>query len=71
KSARVQLSGKEGSFEYLIVNKNNHIQMRCRLALNKANFDPDEYSTLRDFYAFIVQKESEQIVLKKKVATKP
>ncbi len=71
KSARVQLNEKEGSFEYLIVNKNNHIQMRCRLVLNKANFEPDDYGTLRDFYAFIVQKESEQIVLKKKVATRP
>jgi hypothetical protein len=39
--------------------------MRCRLLTNKANFSPEDYSTLRDFYAFIVQKESEQIVLKK------
>ncbi|RTL52075.1 MAG: DUF3857 domain-containing protein [Sphingobacteriales bacterium] len=71
KSARVKLNEHEGSFEYLIVNKNNHIQMRCRLAMNKANFEPDEYSTLRDFYAFIVQKENEQIVFKKKTGTTP
>jgi hypothetical protein len=25
----------------------------------------DEYSNLRDFYAFVVKKESEQIVFKK------
>jgi hypothetical protein len=72
KSARVQLNANEGSFEYIIVNKNNHIQMRCRLLMNKANFSPEDYATLRDFYAFIVQKESEHIVLKKnKTLPKP
>jgi hypothetical protein len=72
KSARVQLNANEGSFEYIIVNKNNHIQMRSRLLMNKAYFSPKDYATLRDFYAFIVQKESEHIVLKKnKTLTKP
>ena len=42
------------------------IQMRSRIKLNKANFKPEDYSTLRDFFAFIVKKHGEQIVFKKK-----
>jgi uncharacterized protein YfkK (UPF0435 family) len=33
--------------------------------MNKANFNSEDYETLRDFYGFIVQKQSEQIVFKK------
>ncbi|HLX91370.1 MAG TPA: DUF3858 domain-containing protein [Puia sp.] len=66
KSARVSLNGTEGSFEYLIQKDESNIQMRTRLKLNKATFEPGDYSTLRDFFAFIVQKQAEQIVLKKK-----
>ncbi|MBA2250748.1 MAG: hypothetical protein H0W12_11230 [Chitinophagaceae bacterium] len=39
---------------------------RSRVRLNKATFAPEDYSSLREFSAFIVQKENEQIVLKKK-----
>jgi hypothetical protein len=42
------------------------IQLRCRTKLNKAYFPADDYASLRDFYAFIVKKQSEQIILKKK-----
>jgi hypothetical protein len=66
KSAKVVLNGEEGLFEYLISNDGHSIQLRARLKLNRANFSPDDYSSLRDFYGFIVKKESEQIVLKKK-----
>ena len=66
KSARVALNGDEGSFEYLIARQDNMIQLRCRIKLNKANFPADDYASLRDFYAFVVKKQSEQIILKKK-----
>ncbi|HVV04346.1 MAG TPA: DUF3857 domain-containing protein [Puia sp.] len=66
KSARVALNGDDGSFEYLIAKQENFIQLRCRIKLNKANFTADDYASMRDFYAFIVKKESEQIILKKK-----
>jgi hypothetical protein len=33
--------------------------------LNKATFDPEDYETLRNFFAFVVEKEGEQIVFKK------
>ncbi len=66
KSARVALNGDEGLFEYLISNDGGVIQLRTRLKLKKANFSPEDYSSLRDFFGFIVKKEGEQIVLKKK-----
>jgi hypothetical protein len=66
KSARVALNGDQGSFEYLIAKQDNVIQLRCRIKLNRAYFPADDYANLRDFYSFVVKKESEQIVLKKR-----
>lgn len=56
----------EGQFQYLIQQQENHIQLRCRIKLSKANFEPEDYSTLREFFDLIVKKQAEQIVLKKK-----
>jgi hypothetical protein len=52
-------------FEYLIQQSGDNIQLRCRTKLNKANFDPEDYEILRNFFSFIVEKEGEQIVFKK------
>ncbi len=65
KPARVSLNGGEGMFEYLIQAGGNNIQLRCRTKLNKATFEPEDYETLRNFFAFIVEKQNEQIVFKK------
>jgi hypothetical protein len=65
KSTRVKLNDDEGMFEYIIINKNDNIQLRCRLVLYKATFLPEDYQTLRDFFAFVVKKQAEQIVFKK------
>ena len=65
KSARVKYNENEGIFEYLIQKGETNIQMRTRLKFNKAFFPTEEYSNLRDFFAFVVKKESEQIVFKK------
>ncbi len=66
KSTRVMYNENEGMFEYLVQKGESNLQMRVRLKLNKAFFPVEEYNTLRDFFAFIVKKESEQIVFKKK-----
>ena len=65
KSTRIMLNTDEGMFEYLISNDGANIQMRSRLVIKKANFLNEDYQTLRDFYAFIVNKEAEQVVFKK------
>jgi hypothetical protein len=66
KSAKATLNGRDGTFEYLIGAQAEMIQLRCRLTLNKAIFGPEDYASLRDFYAMVVKKEEEAIVLKKK-----
>ncbi|HRH47177.1 MAG TPA: DUF3857 domain-containing protein [Panacibacter sp.] len=65
KSTRVMLNEDEGMFEYIIQANADHIQLRCRTQIKKATFEPEDYETLRNFFAFIVQKEGEQIVFKK------
>ena len=66
KSTRVVFNIDQGSFEYLVAQSGGQIQLRCRLKLDRASFQPEDYPTLRDFFAFVVKKENEQIVLKKK-----
>lgn len=65
KSTRVMLNEDEGMFEYIIGMAGDHIQLRCRTVIKKANFLPEDYATLRDFFTYIVKKEAEQIVFKK------
>jgi len=65
KSTKVAFNGDQGYFEYLTVSRDGQIQLRCRLRLNKAWFGPEDYASLRDFFAYVVKKENEQIVLKK------
>jgi len=66
KSAKVAFNADQGYFEYLIAPSGEQIQLRCKVRLNKATFGPEDYGPLRDFFGFIVKKENEQIVLKKK-----
>ena len=68
KSTKVTYNENEGYFEYLIVKSGDIVQMRSRIKLLKANFKPEDYSTLRDFFGFIVKKQGEQVVFKKKKA---
>lgn len=65
KSSRVKLNDDEGMFEYIIAKNGEYIQMRSRVKLEKAIYQPEDYQTLRDFFAFIVKKQAEQIVFKK------
>jgi len=66
KSTKVTFNEDEGFFEYLIAKDVNGIQFRSRISLKKANYKPEDYATLRDFFAFVVKKQGEQIVFKKK-----
>ncbi len=65
KSTRVNYNDTEGMFEYIIQKSANSLQMRVRIVLQKTFFPVDEYDVLRDFFAFVVKKENEQIVFKK------
>ncbi len=65
KSTRVKFNENEGIFEYIVAKDATAIQFRSTLKLNKANFMPEDYESLRDFFGYVVKKHSEQIVLKK------
>jgi len=65
KSTRVKLNENEGMFEYLVSKDADMIQVRSIIRLDKAIFLPEDYQTLRDFFAYIVKKHSEQVVFKK------
>ena len=65
KSARVNFNENEGLFEYMVAKDEAVIQLRSTVKLNKATFDAEDYESLREFFGYIVKKQSEQIVLKK------
>jgi len=66
KSVKTVFNEDEGYFEYLVQKNDEGIQLRTRIKLNKTVFTPEDYNGLRDFFAFVVKKQNEQIVLKKK-----
>ncbi|SKA32236.1 Transglutaminase-like superfamily protein [Chitinophaga eiseniae] len=66
KPAIAKYNEEEGLFQYLIQQQDGHIQLRSRVKLNKANFAPEDYPSLREFFDLVVKKQAEQIVLKKK-----
>jgi hypothetical protein len=65
KSAKVSLNEDEGMFEYLIQADASTISLRCTIDVKKANFAAEDYDSLREFYSYIVKKQSEMIVFKK------
>ncbi|MDB5253022.1 MAG: hypothetical protein JWP27_2191 [Flaviaesturariibacter sp.] len=67
KSMRVKFNDAgEGMFEYMISQSNDVISLRTQVKFTRANFQPDEYEILREFFNMIVSKQKEQIVFKKK-----
>lgn len=65
KSVKADLNGTDGTFEYRVANTDGQIQLLCKLIIRKTVFQPEDYQNLRDFYAFVIRKENEMIVLKK------
>ncbi len=66
KSTRAMFNENEGFFEYIIAVTSESIKLRSRIKLTRATYEPEDYETLRNFFAMIVKKHAEQIVLKKK-----
>ncbi len=65
KSARIDLNGGSGRYEYSIQSSGNSIQFISKLVMKKTFFLPEDYQTLRDFFADIVKKQGEMIIFKK------
>lgn len=66
KSEKVKFNENDGVFEYIVSQNDRTIQLKTKLILCKANFNADDYEILRDFFSYIIKKQSEQIVLRKK-----
>ena len=65
-AAKIALPGKAGSFQYVVSQKDNTIQLVSRIRVDKVRFEPEEYTAIRSFFEMIIEKQSEQIILKKK-----
>ncbi len=67
KNLKTKTNDESVKFEFLVQKMGeNKIQVINKIQINRAKFLPEEYQMLKDFYAQIVAKHQEQIVLKKK-----
>jgi len=65
KPIALAMEEKIGTFKYNIAIKGNVIQAGIVFEINYANVSQDYYTTLRDFYQKMIEKQNEKIVLKK------
>ncbi len=61
----IALPGKAGKYTYSITTMGNVVAITSTLDIKKNLFTAQDYSTLREFFAKMVAKQSEQLVLKK------
>lgn len=66
KSVKLYYDGNKGQFEYLFSKSGNTIYFRMRFKFIAANFDAEDHEPLRNYFADIIKKQSEQIVFKRK-----
>ena len=65
KMVRVNLGGNGMRYDYLIEVVGNQIKVNTKFSIKKTTYNVDEYPDLRDFYAKMIAKMGEQIVLTK------
>lgn len=64
-SIRVMMPGNAGQFIYNVVADNRIIHVTSSIEINRTRYSPEEYQGIRDFFAYIVSKHEEDIVIKK------
>ncbi|MEM6377772.1 MAG: DUF3857 domain-containing protein [Bacteroidota bacterium] len=52
------------AFTYSVKQMGNKVTLNCGLKINKIQFQPEEYQGLKKFFDLVVEKQSEQLVLK-------
>ncbi|MEQ9405278.1 MAG: DUF3857 domain-containing protein [Cyclobacteriaceae bacterium] len=62
----VALPNKSGRFLYSVTSSENVITLTCRISISKDEIPAADYPYLKEFYAQIVEKQGEQIVLRRK-----
>ena len=63
----LMMPGNSAKFLYSAVVTGNVVSIVRTLSINKSLFLQAEYANLREFYNQVVAKQSEQIVLRKKI----
>ena len=59
------LPNKAGKYTYVVETENDVIKIRSQLTISKSFFEPNEYPNLRELYNLVIEKQAQQIVLKK------
>ena len=63
----VAMENNYGAFKYLVSVSNNNIQLVVNLDINNFYIPAKDYPALKDFFKLIIEKETERIILKKKI----
>ena len=66
KPISISMDKEYGNFSFTTSNSDNQVQIIVVLSINTSIIPPDDYSTLKEFFKIIVDKENEKIVLIKK-----
>jgi hypothetical protein len=67
KSQVLKLTDNAAFFMYEVKTTDKSVKVTTRLGINRVLFLPDEYRALKEFYNQIIKKQSEPVVLKKRV----
>ena len=62
-----QLEGGGAEYRYTLSSDGRIITLETVLKFKEFRFNPEGYNAIRDFYARIIQKQSEVIILKRKL----
>lgn len=60
-----QINGGEGEYKFKVVQNGRFLRLESELSLRNIIFIPEHYGALKEFYAHMVDKQSEAIVLRK------
>ncbi len=66
KPTRIALPNGDGEFLYNFAQNGNMINLVSNIKIHKTLFRPDEYQALKNFFDFIVEKQAEQLVFRRK-----
>lgn len=66
KAQSIALPNNAGKLLYNVTENANEVTVTCRYQIKKTEFSPDEYPYIREFYSQLVEKQGEQIVLRRK-----
>ncbi|WP_066830520.1 hypothetical protein [Rufibacter ruber] len=66
KATVFSLPGNAAKFSYVVQEVNGKLQVMSKLTIHKTVFTASDYQNLREFYARMVAKHAEKVVLRKK-----